>query len=163
MRLFLKNLLFTLVVPGTVAIYLPLLIARGRIASSNTGLLVIGPFLIVLGAGIYVWCVWDFASIGRGTPLPVDAPRRLIVRGLYRYSRNPMYLGVLLVVLGWSAVFASPQLLIYAMGVGLAVHLFVVFYEEHALLRSFGRDYEAYRKSVPRWIPRLRRHPSPDA
>lgn len=105
-------------------------------------------------------CVWDFARFGRGTPAPVDAPKRLVVRGLYRRVRNPMYLGVLLVVVGWALRLASQGLALYALGLGALFHLFVVCYEEPALRRSFGPAYEEYAARVGRWWPRAR---SPEA
>src|SRR6516225_10065070 len=94
MILALKNLLFTLVVPGTVGVYLPLILARSRTPASGLGFK-LAILLFTIGGSIYAWCVFDFASFGRGTPLPLDAPRKLVRRGLYRYSRNPMYVGVL--------------------------------------------------------------------
>ena len=94
MILALKNLLFTLVVPGTVGVYLPLILARSRTPASGLDFK-LAIMLFTIGGSIYAWCVFDFASFGRGTPLPLDAPRKLVRRGLYRYSRNPMYVGVL--------------------------------------------------------------------
>ncbi len=154
MKFFLKDLLFTIFIPGTVSVYVPLLVARGQRAGSIPALLILGIVLLALGASIYLWTVWDFAAAGRGTPLPADAPKKLVVRGLYRYVRNPMYLGVLLVIFGWSAVFATAWLLVYALGVYFLVHAFIVLYEEPKLLSLFGREYELYRASVGRWIPR---------
>ncbi|MCX6030019.1 MAG: isoprenylcysteine carboxylmethyltransferase family protein [Chloroflexi bacterium] len=154
MPLLLKNLLFTLLVPGTVAVYVPLLIARGRSVTSQPPLLAAAVALIGLGAGIYAWCLWDFASFGRGTPLPLDAPKKLVVRGLYRFTRNPMYIGVLSVVLGWTALFATGALLIYAAVVAIVVHTFVVRYEEPKLRALFGTEYDAYAAQVDRWLPR---------
>ena len=156
MKLFLKNLLFSILVPGTVAVYVPLLISSGSNITAQLWLRMIGTFMIALGAAIYAWTVWDFASFGRGTPLPIDAPKKLVVRGLYQYIRNPMYLGVILVILGWSAVFASGWLLLYALGVSVIVHLFVVVYEEPRLKKLFGTEYEAYRSAVGRWVPRIK-------
>ncbi len=155
MKLLLKNLLFTLAIPGAVAVYFPLWIARDAPLGSVSALLILGVVLLAFGALIYLWTLWDFAVIGRGTPLPVDAPRQLVVRGLYRYVRNPMYLGVLSAILGWSVIFADGWLLVYALGVGILVHLFVIFYEEPRLLVLFGQEYALYRSQVSRWIPRL--------
>ncbi len=156
MKLFLKNLLFTLLIPGAVAVYIPLLITRGRQTTSLLAPFILGVLFLAAGAAIYLWTVWDFATAGKGTPLPLDAPRHLVVRGLYRYTRNPMYLGVLLIVLGWTGVFSDFWLLVYAAAVGLLVHIFVVFYEEPTLLRSFGAEYQAYCESVSRWLPHFR-------
>ena len=157
MKLFLKNLLFTILIPGTVAVYVPLLIEHGSRITAHAWLVIIGIPVIVFGAGIYGWTVWDFANFGRGTPLPVDAPKKLVVRGLYQYTRNPMYLGVILIILGWAVIFASGWVLLYVVGISIIVHLFVVRYEEPRLKQLFGSDYEAYRTAVGRWLPRIRR------
>jgi protein-S-isoprenylcysteine O-methyltransferase Ste14 len=153
MMLFLKNLLFTVLVPGTVGVYLPLAIASDG-SPAPGGWLVFGVALLGLGSSIYLWCLWDFASFGRGTPAPIDAPKRLVVRGLYRCSRNPMYVGVLSAILGWAALFRSPSILLYALFVGSCFHLFVRFYEEPHLHATFGSDYEDYCARVARWVPR---------
>jgi protein-S-isoprenylcysteine O-methyltransferase Ste14 len=158
LRLLLKNLVFTVVVPGTVAVYAPLAIAGGRPSESALARSA-AAVLLLAGAGIYAWCVWDFARHGRGTPAPFDAPRQLVARGLYRWSRNPMYLGVLCAILGQAALFAAPALLLYAACVGLAFHLFVVLYEEPHLREVFGPPYEAYRARVGRWLPHAVRRP----
>jgi protein-S-isoprenylcysteine O-methyltransferase Ste14 len=112
--------------------------------------------LPVLGAGvaIYGWCARDFAVRGRGTPAPWDAPRRLVVEGLYRRVRNPMYLGVLSIVAGEAVFFGSALLLGYGVLVFLAFHLRVVCHEEPALRRAFGDAYDAYCGAVGRWLPR---------
>ena len=156
MRLLLKNVLFTLVVPGTVAVYVPLLIAGDRAPVSGL-LFFLALTLLGAGSAIYAWCVWDFAAFGRGTPAPIDAPIRLVVRGLYRYVRNPMYVGVLTAILGWAAMFGATTLLTYAFCVWIFVHLFVVFYEERRLRRQFGAEYHHYCARVGRWLPRFRR------
>ena len=99
MSLLLKNLAFTLVLPGTIGVYLPLWIASGPASPAGVaGAAALA--LLALGAAIYAWCVWDFATFGRGTPAPIDAPKRVVVRGLYRFTRNPMYVGLALVLLG---------------------------------------------------------------
>jgi protein-S-isoprenylcysteine O-methyltransferase Ste14 len=151
--LFLKNLLFTVIVPGTVAVYAPLWLARGRAVGSGASFFV-GAASLVLGGAIYLRCVWDFATFGRGTPAPIDAPKRLVIRGVYRYTRNPMYLGVLTVILGWMILFRSAFLLPYAVLVATCVQLFVVLYEEPHLRRRFGSEYEEYCARVGRWLPR---------
>ncbi len=152
MVLLLKNILFTFLVPATVAVYVPLLLAAQRPCGAGLRL-AIALVLLSSGAAVYLWCLWDFATFGRGTPAPVDAPKRLVVRGLYRYTRNPMYLGVLTAILGWTLLFGAWELCIYAMGMGLCFHLFVVFYEEPHLRSAFGADYEAYCTRVGRWLP----------
>ena len=159
MGLLLKNLLFTVLVPGTVAVYVPLLIGCSR--SVGSGLtLAIALVLLALGAGIYAWCVWDFATFGRGTPAPIDAPTELVVRGLYRYTRNPMYVGVLTVILGWAVLFRAANMVLYALVVGACFHLFIVLYEERHLAREFGSHYEVYCSQVARWLPGSRRGPA---
>jgi protein-S-isoprenylcysteine O-methyltransferase Ste14 len=158
MLLFLKNLLFTVLVPGTVAVYIPLRMASSRHLHPQWGLYQVAalvPFL--LGAAIYFWCLWDFARHGRGTPAPIDAPKRLVVRGLYRFIRNPMYVGVLLVIVGWAAFYESRAILFYGVGIGLMFHLVVLVVEEPVLARQFGESYQDYRRAVGRWIPRLSR------
>jgi len=162
MSLLLRNLLFTVLVPGTVAVTVPLATVGARPPSGGPvlGLAIV---LLAAGAGTYAWCVWDFASFGRGTPAPIDAPKRLVVRGLYRLTRNPMYVGVLATILGWAVLFRSVGLALYAVGVGACFHLFVVLYEERHLAERFGTEYDAYRARVPRWLPRLRRVPTGDA
>jgi len=156
MVLWIKNLLFTVLVPGTVAVYLPFVIADGRSAASG---LAFGAAVVVLATGtaIYSWCLWDFATFGRGTPAPIDAPKKLVVRGLYRYTRNPMYVGVLTVILGWALWFRTASLLLYALVVGTCFHLFVVLYEERHLAAEFGSQYESYCSRVDRWLPHPRR------
>jgi protein-S-isoprenylcysteine O-methyltransferase Ste14 len=155
MRLLLKNLLFTLVVPGTVGVYLPLLIARQRSAAAGPTL-ALAALLIAVGGAVYAWCVWDFATFGRGTPAPIDAPKQLVVRGLYRHVRNPMYVGVLAVIFGWALLFRALGVLIYGLAAIGWMHLFVVYYEEPHLKRIFGDPYDRYRARVGRWLPRLR-------
>lgn len=153
MVLLFKNLLFTLLLPGTVAVYLPLLIAGGSDVASGWRLNV-AILLFVAGGAIYAWCIWDFASFGRGTPAPIDAPKKLVVRGLYRYSRNPMYVGVLSVILGWTVLYGSGWLALYAAVVATVFHLFILLYEEPHLRKLFGGQYEGYCSQVGRWLPR---------
>lgn len=154
MVLLLKNLLFTVLAPGTVAICIPLLIARERSAGSGAWV-VAASALFLLGAAIYSWCVWDFATFGRGTPAPMDAPKKLVVRGLYRYTRNPMYVGVLTVILGWALLFKAAGVVLYALCVWLCFHLFVLLYEEPHLRDLFGGPYVEYCARVGRWLPRI--------
>jgi len=113
-----------------------------------------GLVAIALGASILIRCIVDFARVGRGTLAPVDPPLTLVIRGLYRYVRNPMYVGVVLVLLGESALFGSTSLLLYAALFFLLANLFVMVYEEPSLRARFGEPYEQYRRSVGRWIPR---------
>src|ERR1043166_8704471 len=152
MILLFKNLLFTLIVPGTVAVYLPLRIVRNRslVSGPTFGA---GWLLLLVGASIYAWCVWDFATFGRGTPAPIDAPKKLVVRGLYRYTRNPMYAGVLTVILGWALLLQALEPVLYAFVVAACFQTFIVLYEEPHLRAIFGSEYQQYCGRVGRWLP----------
>jgi len=164
MNLF-KTFIFTLIVPGTVAIFVPHLILSTRPANDP---LPLGPFhfiglpIFLLGLAVYLKCAWDFATAGRGTPAPIDPPKELVVRGLYKYSRNAMYVGVMSVVLGEAFWHESLRLFIYVAALFLLFHTFVLFYEEPTLRRLFGESYQEYCKRVPRWIPRISRRAHPD-
>ena len=147
-----KTLIFTVLVPGTVAGYIPYRL-RGPGAHPAGALAWLGMVPVAAGLAVYLWCAWDFATFGRGTPLPLDAPERLVARGLYRFVRNPMYVGVLLLIFGQALVFASAAILRYGLALAVLFHLFVVLYEEPALRRKFGESYAQYRQTVPRWIP----------
>ncbi|HUL16191.1 MAG TPA: isoprenylcysteine carboxylmethyltransferase family protein [Terriglobales bacterium] len=153
-----KTSIFTLLVPGTVALYVPyrFVVAEGRwfeMPRWPWQYLGILPFLV--GVAIYLWCAWDFAVTGLGTPAPIDAPRVLVVKGLYRYMRNPMYAGVLNIILGWAVWFASRRVFIYFCCFWLAAHLFVLLYEEPTLKRKFPGQYADYCQRVNRWLPKM--------
>ncbi len=152
MLLFLKNLLFSLVVPGTVAVHVPVFVFSHDPAQFSRNTLA-GGLLLAIGGAIYLWCLWDFASAGRGTPAPIDPPKHLVVRGLYRYTRNPMYVGVVGIIFGWALLFSAPRIGVYGLCVAVGFHLFVVFYEEPALRRIFGSSYDQYCLQVSRWLP----------
>ncbi|MGO8720742.1 MAG: methyltransferase family protein [Acidobacteriaceae bacterium] len=111
-----------------------------------------------LGFAVALRCVWDFGRTGHGTPAPIAPPQRLVVVGFYRYVRNPMYIGFAVGWIGLWTVFgrAHPVAIAVAAAVALAVHLFVVFYEEPTLRKKFGTDYAEYCQNVPRWRPRFR-------
>jgi protein-S-isoprenylcysteine O-methyltransferase Ste14 len=111
-----------------------------------------GLAMIVLGTVGLLWCVRDFHVSGKGTLAPWSPPRELVVVGLYRYSRNPMYVCVLLVLLGWAVSFGSTGLFAYALAVGVAFHLRVVFGEEPWLERTHGADWRQYTRRVRRWF-----------
>ena len=156
MKPLLKTVLFTLVVPGTVAVYVPLYLAGDRTAGGGTSLgLAMGLFAI--GLVLYLRSAWDFAAFGKGTPASIDAPRRLVVRGFYRYTRNPMYVAVLTVIAGWAVLFRAPVLLVYGIVFFIIFYLVVRFYEEPHLAREFGEDYAEYTERVGRWLPRIGR------
>jgi protein-S-isoprenylcysteine O-methyltransferase Ste14 len=150
----LRTLIFTVLVPGTVTVFLPRML-YGNTTPADFGWLRYAalPFLLV-GIVVYCWCALDFTFAGRGTPLPADPPKQLVVRGLYRYVRNPMYLGVGSVLLGETIWFQLQQMFVYDAIVFAFWHLFVVLYEEPTLERNFGESYRRYRDDVPRWLPR---------
>jgi protein-S-isoprenylcysteine O-methyltransferase Ste14 len=152
MILFLKNLLFTVLIPGVVGVYVPLRIAGGWRSAPAWAWLLAAPLLLA-GAFVYFWCLWNFAVVGRGTPAPIDPPKKLIVRGPHRYVRNPMYLAVLSVATGWAVLFRSSEILLYVACVALVFHLVVLVIEEPSLRHLFGAEYEEYCRSVRRWIP----------
>jgi protein-S-isoprenylcysteine O-methyltransferase Ste14 len=154
MWLVIKNVIFTLVVPATFSVYLPLRLLGPSAAFSIDGVRALGLLPICVGATFYFWCLWHFANSGRGTPAPIDPPKTLVTKGLYRKVRNPIYVGVLLILFGEAIVFASRVLAIYAIGVLIAFHLFVVFYEEPTLRAKFDGSYEDYCRNVPRWVPK---------
>ena len=110
----------------------------------------------VLGFAAALRCVWDFGWTGRGTPAPMIPPQRLVVVGLYRHVRNPMYLAVLALIAGQALLLGRPRLLGYGAAVFAAVYAFVRGYEEPTLRARYGAPYEAYRRAVPGWWPRLR-------
>jgi protein-S-isoprenylcysteine O-methyltransferase Ste14 len=112
----------------------------------------------VLGFAVALRCIWDFGWTGRGTPVPVAPPQRLVVAGFYRFVRNPMYLGFAAGWIGLWVVFgrANPGAIAAVVAVALGIHLFVVFYEEPTLRGKFGVDYEEYCRNVRRWWPRTR-------
>ena len=136
MKPFLSTLVFTVFVPGTVAGYVPWILRRGT--SFTTG-----P------------AFWGFALHGGGTPAPIAPTQTLVVVGLHRYVRNPMYIGVLLAILGQAILFLSLHIALYAAIFCVIVHCFVLFYEEPTLRKQFGADYAACAARVPRWLPRL--------
>src|SRR2546430_16256284 len=113
----------------------------------------VGLAVVVLGAALALWCIVTFAFVGKGTPAPFDPPRRLVVRGPYRFVRNPMYIGAALALAGAALFYGSWPLLIYAAVFLLSTHVFVVVYEEPMLRRTFGQEYEAYCRQVLRWFP----------
>jgi protein-S-isoprenylcysteine O-methyltransferase Ste14 len=149
-----RALVAFIAMPGVVAFGVPLFVVLQSHAA-----LVRAWGLVPLFAGVtgLLWCVRDFYVAGRGTLAPWAPPERLVVIGLYRYSRNPMYVSVILILTGWGVAFGSRGLLIYALGVALAFHLRVVFGEEPWLARAHGGRWERYKGRVPRWCGVVRR------
>jgi protein-S-isoprenylcysteine O-methyltransferase Ste14 len=157
MLLALRALFWTLALPGVFGFYLPwTLFDLGaiRIDASNPRHL-LGLLCIGAGALLLLACIWEFARRGRGTLSPVDPPKHLVVSGLYRFVRNPMYLSVTMIVFGQLLLAMSRGLLMYWLIWFGAVNVFVMVYEEPTLREQFGEDYERYTRAVGRWLPRL--------
>jgi len=149
---------FLLLAPGTVAGLVPWWITRWHMNPpllGFSGFRVIGTLMIAAGIAVVSDSFARFALQGLGTPAPILPTRHLVVSGLYRYVRNPMYVGVLGIILGQGLLFGDGRLLAYGVLLWLGFHVFIVGYEEPTLRRSFGAEYEAFRSNVPRWIPRM--------
>jgi protein-S-isoprenylcysteine O-methyltransferase Ste14 len=146
---------FFLIAPGAVAGLMPWLITHWRLPQSATTATWIGVVLILMSLAALIECFARFASKGLGTPAPIAPTKHLVVSGLYRFVRNPMYVAVLGLIFGQMLLFQHAALLAYGITAWLVVHVFVYFYEEPTLRRSFGEEYEAYCEHVPRWLPRL--------
>jgi protein-S-isoprenylcysteine O-methyltransferase Ste14/pimeloyl-ACP methyl ester carboxylesterase len=151
----LRALLAFLALPGLVAFAIPLLLAWPRIRAGSFAWPALA--LLLPGIGLHLWCVREFYVKGRGTLAPWHPPRHLVASGLYRLSRNPMYLSVSLVLLGWAIGFQSWTLLVYALAVMVAFHLRVLLHEEPFLARTHREEWPRYRARVPRWLFRSRR------
>ncbi len=153
MNLVLRNLAFTVVVPGAGGVYFPWLILtrHGELPRPAAWYAVA---VIACGLVLYLSCVWVFGAVGRGTPGPWDPPRQVIRVGPYRWVRNPIYIGALLIVSGEAWLFLSLRLLLYVAVLAVAFHLLVAGYEEPRLQARFGETYETYLSAVPRWVPR---------
>ena len=152
----LKSFLYLIIAAGLGAWYFPFVLLP-KTPQVQTGSLAYLAFpLWLLGGFEILWCFWDFTFKGRGTPLPLDPPKELVVTGPYRYVRNPIYVGVLVIVMGYFLWFKSIWMIVYAVVAFLGVHLFVTFYEERTLKKKFGAAYEDYCKTVPRWFPKFK-------
>jgi protein-S-isoprenylcysteine O-methyltransferase Ste14 len=154
--IWLRTLIFTIVVPATVTVYAPWWILSRRGAPAPSGVRWLALIPIAAGVATYLWCAFDFGR-ARGTPAPLDPPKELVANGLYRFSRNPIYLGVGSIVWGEALLFGSWPLAFFAAVVCACFHAFVTLYEEPSLRRRFGDAYERYCRAVPRWLPRRTR------
>jgi len=156
-RAALGSLAFLGVAPGVVAGLVPyLLTGWERDGGVSTVLVVLGWLLVAGGLAALLPSFARFALQGLGTPAPVAPTEHLVVTGLYRHVRNPMYLAVGALIAGQALILGRPVLLLYAALFGAVVFAFVRGYEEPALTRQFGEEYAAYRRAVPGWWPRLR-------
>jgi len=154
--LYIKNIIFFILQPGLVVGLIPYLLIRNKLSpilSDRFSLLDnFGLVLIFLGLLIAIYCVYRFIIDGLGTLSPLHRTKALVVKGLYKYSRNPMYVGMLLVLIGEFLITKSVHLLAYTIVVGLAFHLFVIFVEEPRLTRDFKTEYLDYMNRVRRWF-----------
>jgi protein-S-isoprenylcysteine O-methyltransferase Ste14 len=151
----LKSLLYLIVEAGLFALYIPLTFFRTGTRIDIGVLAFLAIPLWFIGTLIVSRCFWDFTFKGRGTPVPLDPPKELVVTGFYRYVRNPIYVGVLLIFLGHFLWFGYLALLTYTLIAFIGVHIFIILYEEPTLKKKFGPAYEGYLKRVPRWIPKV--------
>ena len=149
------SLLFLFVAPGVVAGLIPWLLTGWDAAGDVPVLLIVaGVALTAAGAAVLLHAFARFVVEGLGTPAPVAPTQHLVVGGLYRYVRNPMYLAVAATIVGQAMILGRPALLLYALLFGAVVWAFVHFYEEPTLARQYGAEYDAYRRAVPGWWPR---------
>jgi protein-S-isoprenylcysteine O-methyltransferase Ste14 len=152
-----RTLIFTVIVPGFWTVLMPYWLVPRGVRPDVSGAGAMGWLLIAAGIALYFTCAfWGFAVRGKGTPLPLDPPKKLVVVGPYRIVRNPMYWGVVSLVVGEAAIFHSGALADMAAVLVVGVILFVLFVEEPQLKRKFGAEYEEYCRRVPRWLPRFR-------
>lgn len=149
-RLFWQSVLAFLALPGVVAFLIPLAVFMPDWGEHLINWIGVAP--LATGVVLLLWCVVEFYVEGRGTLAPWTPPRELVVTGLYRYSRNPMYVAVVLILAGWAILFRSWPMAVYAVAVAAAFHLRVLVHEEPWLARSFGDRWDAYRARVPRWF-----------
>ena len=153
------SVIFLLIAPVTVVGWIPRWISRWQMQQDfgdSTISRIVGIVLILAGVPVLLDSFARFAIQGLGTPAPIFPPRHLVVQGLYRYVRNPMYVALVLVITGQALLFGNLRLLEYGAIVWLSTHLFVLLYEEPKLRATFGDEYKTFCAHVPRWIPRLR-------
>lgn len=149
-----KTAIFTIFFPGTVVALVPYFILKNfniKPWTDSMAFHTLGFLFLGIGLFIYLWCAWEFAK-AHGTPHPIAPPKELVINGLYQYTRNPMYLGMLCVLIGEAFFFKTAILICYAVLVFIMFELFILIYEEPKLLKIFGQAYEKYRNTVPRWL-----------
>lgn len=151
--MFFRALVAFLALPGLAAFLLPPVLVF--LDPWRKGIFLPGAALLFLGMVLLFWCIRDFSVSGKGTLAPWDPPKKLVVVGLYRHVRNPMYGGVLTLVAGWSLLLTSPVLAFYLLALAAGFHIRVLKYEEPWLSEQFGTGYQNYRSHVRRWLPRL--------
>lgn len=152
--MFLRALLAFLMVPVVVAGIVPLMLATYdpfKASGNLAGLLILGVGLVIL-----VWCVRDFYVAGKGTLAPWDPPKHLVTVGLYRYVRNPMYVGVIFILSGWAIITGSPIVAGFALFMSTAFYFRVKMHEEPWAEAKFATEWQEYKQHVPRWLPQLK-------
>lgn len=160
-----KSIAFVVALPGGLSGYLPTLLANIEPAWNID----LGPVawlalpLWATGAALLVHCIWCFAKQARSSPAHFDMPQRLMISGVYRYLRNPMYVAQLLIIVGHLLWFGAAVLLPYLAGYAIVVYLLATRYEEPLLMRLFGRSFAHYLTNVPGWLPQLRPYAGPPA
>lgn len=152
-----RTVIFTIFIPGFWTVAMPYWLLPRGIPPDLRGAGAAGWLLIAAGIALYFACaLWGFALRGKGTPLPLDPPKKLVVEGPYRVVRNPMYWSVAFVMLGEAAIFHSGALAELAVAFFVGTGVFVLLYEEPVLRQQFGAEYEEYCRRVPRWLPRFK-------
>lgn len=156
MPLFFRNLFFTILQPGVVAGLIPYLLVRKIFKESFAQLFrsshFLGIILFVAGLALMLICITNFGVKGKGTLSPADPTKKLVIAGPYKFSRNPMYIGVMLILIGESIFFKSLALSIYSLFIFTAFHVFIIYFEEPRLRKDFGTEYLEYIQKVPRWL-----------
>ena len=147
--LFVRALLAFVALPGMVAFVVPAMLVP---SSQTRAVHLEGLVPFIAGVVVLLWCVRDFHLAGKGTLAPWDPPQHIVRVGLYRFTRNPMYVGVTLILIGWTAGFRTRGLLIYTIAVPILFHLRVLMYEEPWLARTFPQEWRQYKARVPRWL-----------
>jgi len=155
--IWLRTVVFAALAPGTLLILVPFVLVSHDIGPRFDlwAVQLLGFVPLAIGLATILWCFVDFVRRGTGTPAPYDPPRQLVVGGLYRYVRNPQYIGLALVVVGEALLTGEMVLFGYAVMLAVGYHLVVKYYEEPILSRRFGEAYARYFDAVPRWLPRL--------
>ena len=152
--MFARALIAFFVLPGIAAGVVPFIIFKLDPWKMNGWMPAV--FVVVLGIIILFWCIRDFFVAGKGTLAPWDPPKELVIIGLYKYVRNPMYIGVLFIAGGWGLLLGSLALDVYTALLASAFHVRVVLKEEPSLRRQFGKTWEVYASNVNRWLPKIK-------
>lgn len=151
-----RNVLWALLLPGVIAGFIPWLVFGFDFNRIRSGVQIGGLVLFAAGVFVLLLCIIEFARRGRGTLSPLDPPRGLVVTGMYRLVRNPMYVGVLAILVGEALIARSLDLGLYTAAFFVGVNVFIIGYEEPFLQRTYGSSYMEYREHVRRWVPRVR-------